>query len=109
MVIGAFLLFRRPLASVTPEAVVPATLISDDVNYAGVLIFLKEKGLTPLEVTIKTGVMDFKLGETLVILGLGENLDDRLQTLWRVWREYSIKGKALKKIDLRFSYPLVTY
>ena len=84
-------------------------LSSDDLNYSRVIVFLQQKGLTPKNSTITSGVMNFKIGETSVTLGLGDDLDGRLQTLWRVWHEYQVKGKTLKTIDLRFSYPLVKY
>lgn len=95
--------------SSSPILSATTTLSADDWQFSQVLVFLKEHGLTVTEPTLSSGTMQFKIGQAVIVLPLGAGLQEKLDTFWKVWKQYQILGKALKKIDLRFSYPLVTY
>lgn len=84
-------------------------LSSDDWQFSQVLVFLKGHDLTVTGPSLGNGIMQFKIGVTVVVIPLGKDLKGKLDTFWKVWKQYQILGKTLKKIDLRFSYPLVTY
>lgn len=110
LLLGGLVLVLAKFKKTSSHSNLATTSLSvEDSRFAAVLVFLKEKGLEATSSSLSGNTMNFNLGKTVVTISLSSDLNQKLEVLWQVWHQYQILGKTLKKIDLRFSYPLVSY
>lgn len=107
LVIVAIKLVRAP----TLSTVLPATsaLSTDDQRLSEVVALLAGWGLVVKKSAIEENLVRLLIEKTEIIVPLGEDTTSKLETLSRLWTQYKVLGRTIKKIDLRYSYPLVSY
>ena len=92
-----------------PTVLATAPLLSNDEQLSEIAAFLASAGVTPSNPKIENNLILFWLDETEIVLPLNDNLSPKLKLLLRIWQQYKILGQVVKKIDLRFEQPLVSY
>jgi hypothetical protein len=78
--------------------------------YLATLRIIEEKGLTTSSIALKPDLVELKLKNgPLVLLSVEKPISEQIDLLIQLLKRYRVKGRALKKVDLRFSRPVVRF
>lgn len=89
--------------AVTPPIIPQNTGVISDVS-----LFLLQKNLRPDNIIISNNDVSFNIADMAVLLPLSD-LDNQLPVLTQIIDKYKALNKHLRKVDLRFHDPIVTY
>lgn len=112
-------LFRRASGEKLPlidlrgsfEGTLGETIGGQEVEtYLEALRVIEEKGLVTSSISLKPSLVELKLKDgPLVLLSIDDPVSEQIDLLIQLLKRYKIMGRTLRRVDLRFSRPVVRF